>query len=55
MLQGKANLNPLFCLSVSQGLREGLLYEQLSNRYLKLTASIRKREKESSKAERDQV
>jgi hypothetical protein len=38
-----------------QGLREGALYEQLSNRYLKLLANMRKRSSSSVKAERDQV
>eukprot|EP00802_Teleaulax_amphioxeia_P003249 Tamp_03252.p1 GENE.Tamp_03252~~Tamp_03252.p1 ORF type:complete len:1069 (-),score=328.91 Tamp_03252:626-3757(-) len=43
-----AYLNP-------QGLREGLLYEQLSLRYLKLTGNMRKKASESVKAEREQV
>ena len=38
-----------------QGLREGLLYEQLSLRYLKLTGNMRKKASESVKAEREQV
>ena len=43
-----ASLNP-------NGLREGRLYEQLSNRYLKLTGNMRKKEKEKTKEERDQI
>jgi hypothetical protein len=38
-----------------QGLREGLLYEQLSLWYLKLTGNMRKKASESVKAEREQV
>lgn len=38
-----------------QGLREGLLYEQLSLRYLKLTGNMRKKASEIAKAEREQV
>ncbi len=42
-------------VALRQGLREGLLYEQLSLWYLKLTGNMRKKASESVKAEREQV